>query len=91
MPLIPSLFQQHFLLRDEQLTSSLPSPLRLRCALHPAVLLDCGGCSGLLLLGEVEDLTVGLPQVLLLFEVHFKRPLDGHKGDTSLEEKKEVC
>lgn len=40
--------------------------------------------SGLLLLGEVEDLAVGLPQVLLLFEVHFKRPLDGHKGDTSL-------
>lgn len=40
--------------------------------------------SGFLLLGEVEDLAVGLPQVLLLFEVHLKRPLDGHKGDASL-------
>lgn len=42
-----------------------------------------GASSGFLLLGEVEDLAVGLPQVLLLFEVHLKCPLDGHKGDTS--------
>lgn len=41
--------------------------------------------SGLLLLGEVEDLAVGLPQVLLLFEVHLKRPFDGHKGDATLQ------
>lgn len=55
---------------------------------HPAVVAPDGGgaSSGFLLLGEVEDLAVGLPQVLLLFEVHLKRPLDGHKGNTSLEE-----
>lgn len=40
--------------------------------------------SGLLLLGEVEDLAVGLSQVLLLLEVDFERPLDGHKRDPSL-------
>lgn len=43
-----------------------------------------GFSSGFLLLGEIEDLAVGLPQVLLLFEVDLKRPLDGNKGDTSL-------
>lgn len=41
--------------------------------------------SGLFLLGEVEDLAVGLSQVLLLLEVDLKRPLDGHKGDASLQ------
>ena len=39
---------------------------------------------GFLRLWEVEDLAVGLPQVLLLLEVHLKRPFDGHKGDASL-------
>lgn len=60
---------------------SSPSSLPWMCVVRPA---GPPLSSGLLLLGEVEDLAVGLPQVLLLFEVHFKRPLDGHKGDTSL-------
>lgn len=42
--------------------------------------------SGLLLLGEVEDLAVGLSQVLLLLEVHLERPLDGYEGDAPLVE-----
>lgn len=42
---------------------------------------------GFLLFGEVEDLAVSLPQVLLLLEVHLKRSLNGHKGDSSLRRK----
>lgn len=42
--------------------------------------------SGLLLLGEVEDLAVRLSQVLLLLEVHLERTLDGHEGDAPLVE-----
>lgn len=72
-----------------------PHPSGGRRVVHPAVVAPDGGggasSSGFLLLGEVEDLAVGLPQVLLLFEVHLKRPLDGHKGNTSLEEKNTKC
>lgn len=42
--------------------------------------------SGLLRLGEVEDLAVGLPQVLLLLEVNLKRSFDRHKGNAALQE-----
>lgn len=76
-----SLFHQHFLLTE---LSSRP-PLKQRCVVRPSICPPTVQPSlGLFLLGEVEDLAVGLPQVLLLFEVHLKRPLDGHKGDTSL-------
>lgn len=44
--------------------------------------------SGLLLLGEVEDLAVSLSQVLLLLEVHLERTLDGYEGDAPLMERK---
>lgn len=46
--------------------------------------------SGLLLFGEVEDLAVRLSQVLLLFEVHLKRTLDGYEGDAALVERETV-
>lgn len=78
---------------SESDSSSPPpsSPLQQRCALRPVVLPpDCGASSGFLLLREVEDLAVGLSQVLLLFEVHLKRPLDGHEGDASLRGKHSV-
>lgn len=42
-------------------------------------------CPGFLCLGEVEDLAVSLPLVLLLFEVHLKRSLDGHKRNPTLQ------
>ena len=46
-----------------------------------------GPRSGLLLLGEVEDPAVRLPQVLLLLEVHLEGSLDGHKCDAPLKER----
>lgn len=67
--LIPSLLHERFLIRARR--------LQFVAVLRPP--------SGLLLLGEVEDLAVGLSQVLLLFEVDLERPLDCHKSDSTLQ------
>lgn len=63
-----------------------PPPPALTPPAEPSVWYMQPSCwaSRLLLLREVEDLAVGLSQVLLLLEVHLKRPLDGHKCNTSL-------
>lgn len=86
MRVILCLFHQHFLLW--LLPSSPLSAEVCAGAVCPVILppdaAAAAAASGLLLLREVEDLAVGLPQVLLLFEVHLKRSLDGDEGDTSL-------
>lgn len=46
------------------------------------------GHSGLVLLGEVEDLAMGLAEVLLLFEVHLKRTLNGYKCYATLQKER---
>lgn len=66
---------QHFLLAGGG------SP-RVEAALRVSV--RSSARSGLLLLGEVEDLAVSLSQVLLLFEVHLECTLDGDEGDAPL-------
>lgn len=38
----------------------------------------------------IQDVSVGLDEVLLLFEIHFQHSLDHHKGNASLEEENTV-
>lgn len=72
-------FQHHFLSADGG--GRLPS---WEAALRVSVRSSAPPPSGFLLLREVEDLAVSLSQVLLLFEVHLERTLDGHEGDAPL-------
>lgn len=49
------------------------------------VVLNSAVCSSLGL-GVIQDVSVGLDEVLLLFEIHFQHSLNHHEGDATLEE-----
>lgn len=38
----------------------------------------------------IQDVSVGLDEVLLLFEIHFQNSLDHHEGNATLEEENTV-